>query len=124
MGFFLFPLIHVAVGVGLTYWVLATWLNTTTVRVDGETLSVRHGPIPFFGNQVIPTRSVRQLFVRKKVRQQKNGVRVTWELHAETDDLASMKVLGGVRDRAQVDYIEWAVEQHLDIVDDPSLNAD
>lgn len=122
LTFILFPLIHVAVGVGMTYWTLATWLNTTTIKVDGENLSVRHAPIPWPGNQVVPTRSVRQLFVRKKVRRGKNGTTVTWELHAETDELASLKLMAGARDKAQIEYIEWAVEQHLGIVDDPSLN--
>ena len=47
----LFPLGHVAVGVGLTYSVLMGFFNNTVIRVtaEGEVI-VRHGPLPWCGN--------------------------------------------------------------------------
>ncbi|MAQ15730.1 MAG: hypothetical protein CMN30_13170 [Sandaracinus sp.] len=41
-----FPLIHVAVGVGLTWFVVASWFNRTDVRVADGRLTCTHGPIP------------------------------------------------------------------------------
>ena len=47
--FKVFPLVHVAVGVGLAYLVVTTLCNKTTIRVDPNLLSVKHGPIPWPG---------------------------------------------------------------------------
>ena len=47
---FVFPLVHVAVGVGLTYSVLATLFNRTEVELTADSLRVRHGPIPWKGS--------------------------------------------------------------------------
>jgi hypothetical protein len=43
----LFPVLHVAVGVSLTYYVLAGFLNKTQILIDGLDLHVRHRPIPW-----------------------------------------------------------------------------
>ena len=42
----LFPLLHVAVGVGLTYLALAGLLNTTRITILREHLAVKHKPLP------------------------------------------------------------------------------
>jgi hypothetical protein len=57
-----FPIVHVAVGVGLTYVTLAWHLNRTTVRVSGGQLTVRHGPIPCPGNRTLQTDDIEQLY--------------------------------------------------------------
>lgn len=49
----LFPICHVAVGVGLTYSVIAGFFNKTQVLVDENQLHVRHQPIPWWGNRVM-----------------------------------------------------------------------
>jgi len=48
-----FPVVHVAVGVGLTYFTLAIYLNRTTLEVDESRLTVRIGPLPWPGNRNI-----------------------------------------------------------------------
>jgi hypothetical protein len=47
----IFPLAHVAVGVGLTYTTIAGFFNKTKVKVSGRELTVRSGPIPWLGNR-------------------------------------------------------------------------
>lgn len=42
----LLPLLHVAVGIGVTWYVLALWLNRTTIEVAEGRVSCRCGPIP------------------------------------------------------------------------------
>ncbi len=53
-----FPLLHVGVGVGLTYYVIAAFLNRTIVRVEAGTLSVTHGPVPWQVNKSLHARLV------------------------------------------------------------------
>jgi predicted Zn finger-like uncharacterized protein len=55
----LFPLMHVAVGVGLTYFVIAGFCNSTRILIDGECVHVRHQPLPWRGNQDVPRGEIR-----------------------------------------------------------------
>ncbi len=69
----IFPILHVAVGVSLTYTVLAGFLNSTNIDVDATTLTVRHGPVPWLGNRRISNDAITQLYcVRGQVNSQKN----------------------------------------------------
>ncbi|HZL87110.1 MAG TPA: hypothetical protein VFB96_01930, partial [Pirellulaceae bacterium] len=51
----LFPILHVAVGIGVTYGVICMFLNRTEIRVTGGDLSIWHGPVPCPGNCRIAT---------------------------------------------------------------------
>lgn len=62
----IFPVCHVAVGVGLTYYVIAAMCNRTWVACDGDTLTVRHGPIPWAGGASVPVHELRDLRVEAK----------------------------------------------------------
>jgi hypothetical protein len=42
---------HVCVGVLLLYATLAGFLNRTVIKVTSESLTVRNGPVPWFGNR-------------------------------------------------------------------------
>lgn len=57
-----FPIVHVAVGVGLTYYTLATLLNTTTITIEGRKVSVRHNPVPWKGNRTFSAGDITQLY--------------------------------------------------------------
>src|SRR5215217_2640549 len=50
----LFPLVHVAVGLGLTYFVFCLLLNKTDVILRTDTLEIKTHPLPWRGNQMIP----------------------------------------------------------------------
>ena len=61
-----FTVAPVAMGVGLTYCTLAVFLNDTTVTVDGELLTIRHGPLPWWGNRTLYTDTLKQLYTQQK----------------------------------------------------------
>ncbi len=60
--FLLFPICHVAVGIGLTYFVLAGFLNRTWIDATRDGLRVRHGPVPWRGNKTLAAENIDQLF--------------------------------------------------------------
>lgn len=60
---FVFPIAHVAVGIWLTYFTLACLVNRTQISVDHEQLRVRHGPLPWPGNVVLPAPEIVQVYV-------------------------------------------------------------
>ncbi len=59
----IFPIAHVAVGVGLTYYTLAGFLNRTTVQIGRRELVIRHGPMPWFSNRNINANDLREVNV-------------------------------------------------------------
>jgi hypothetical protein len=117
--FFVFPLAHVAAGVVIVYRALTGLFNKTTIRVSNGKLSVRHGPIPAFGNRDIDVSDLRQLYTVTKARS-KGGT--TYEVHALAAVGPTVKLVSGLRDMQQAVYIERTLEDHLRIEDDPTAN--
>ncbi|MCB9778938.1 MAG: hypothetical protein H6742_10275 [Alphaproteobacteria bacterium] len=110
----LFPVLHVAAGVAITWSSIAHLLNTTTVEVRGGRIRVHHGPVPWSHPPMVPTARLRQLFVVQK-RGSKGAV--SYEVHARLTDGTSEKLLSGLRELRQGRYIEKRIEAFLDIRD-------
>jgi hypothetical protein len=107
------PILHVAVGVGLTYFVLAGLLNTTTITADPQELTVRHRPIPWSGNLKYPAGQIRQLYVKRE-KAEVNGSK-TFGLYALLHDRKQVKLLSGLLEASQGQFIEQEIERHLGI---------
>jgi hypothetical protein len=118
--FKVFPVAHVAVGVGLTYLTIACFVNRTIITVQGGQLGIRHGPLPWIGNQTLDTTQISQIYTRQHVRNSQNGTQQsTYRLHAVTTDGRNLKLLSGLMDEEQALYIEQRLEQQLGIDDRP-----
>ncbi|HTX80108.1 MAG TPA: hypothetical protein VMC62_10585 [Longilinea sp.] len=114
-----FPVAHVAVGVGLTYSTLAGFINTTVLEINYQELTIKHGPLPWLGNVKIPIHDLKQLYTKPRVTSGENGSSTTYELYANTWNGRSMKLLSGL-DSADVGlFIEQQVEGWLGIDDQP-----
>ena len=75
--FILFPLLHVAVGLYLTYYTACLFANKTNIEIDDDYLSIRHSPIPWWrGNVEIATTDINQLYVKETKTQGKNGTKL------------------------------------------------
>lgn len=114
----LFPLIHVAVGVGVTYAALAGWLNTTRIGVDQGKVAVRHGPLPWLGNKDLDGANLRQLYSTEHVSSGRNTT-ITYEVHAITATGTTEKLLSGLESSEQALFIEQEIERHFHIEDTP-----
>lgn len=116
-------LLSVTFVAGVNYVVLAELFNRTTIRVADGWLTIRHGPVPWPGAVDVAVSDLRQLYLRRHYRGSKRGESHTWEVHAETTDEASVELVRRLRDPAQAEYLEWAIEEHLGIEDDPQAHA-
>lgn len=114
-----FPIAHVAAGLAITYLAVANLINHSAVDVTAGTLRVRHGPLPWLPMPTLPARAIEQLYVTKKVRRNKNGTTVTYELRAITREHAGQLLLGGLPELEQALWLEQELEAHLDIRDRP-----
>ena len=112
-----FPLAHVAVGIGLTYSTLAGLVNKTWIKAYNGVVSVIHGPVPWRGNLVIPCAEIDQLYCKEKVSHGKNGPRVSYEVWALKQDGATLKLLGGSLTDDQAIFIEQQLEKSMGLTD-------
>ena len=114
----LFPLIHVAVGLGLTYFTLATFVNSTTVTVGKGKVAIRHAPLPWAGNRVLGRADVKQLFCAERVNRGRNGVSVTYSVESVQASGRRLPILKGL-EKDQALYLEQALEKALGLEDRP-----
>lgn len=110
----LFPIAHVAVGVGLTYATLAGFWNRTTVSVTRQRLSIHHGPIPWKGNRTIPAAELRQLYATLRPGARRNNS-PGFQLLAVTRAGEEIRLLSGLDDETQARFLEQRLESFLGI---------
>jgi hypothetical protein len=116
--FFVFPIAHVAAGIGLTYAVLTGFLNRTFVTARFGRLHVRHSPLPWRGNRVLARPDIRQLYV-VEVEHSSEGRRrgSTWDLCALLETGKELRLVRTLETHSQALYLEHVFEQHLGIRD-------
>ena len=114
-----FPVLHLAVGVGLTYYTLAGFLNSTVLDVGQEELRVRHGPLPWRGNRTLPTQNIEQLYCQKKFTQTNENQSCWYSVHAVLKGGRQVPLLTGLQDRERALFIEQIVEEYLGLEDQP-----
>lgn len=114
-----FPVAHVAIGIGLTYFTIASLLNTTRIRVANGQLSVRHGPLPWLGSCDISVDDIEQIFCSEKTKHGENGSHTFYGVNAMLTDGRKIKLVSGLSEADQALYIEQTIEDHLHIPDRP-----
>jgi hypothetical protein len=114
---FVFPLLHVAVGVGLTYFVICCFINSTTIRVAGGEIEVKHGPLPCGKTQRVTTAELEQLFCKEEISRNKNSTSYKYHVMARLTGGADKKLISGFDDATQAVYLERLIEKHLRIED-------
>jgi hypothetical protein len=110
----LFPILHVAVGVSLTYTVLAGFLNRTRIEVSpaGE-LTVRHFPLPWARNRSIPAGQIEQLFCEES--SWRNNNRRTFHLSAALVGGRKVCLVSSFNDPGEAKFLEQQIERQLRI---------
>jgi hypothetical protein len=109
----IFGLLHLSVGVGITYYVLMGLFNHTWIRANSEALTVTHGPIPWF-NRRVASPDVEQLYIRTTSYSVNN--RYHYQLTALQTDGTMQGLLDSPNPRELV-FVEQQLEQHLGIHD-------
>ncbi len=96
--------VHLLVGIGLTYYTLAGYLNSTIVAVNEDYIVVHHAPLPWRGARTIQAEDVEKLVSRG------TGV---YSVHAVLKDGQDFRLIGGLRDETQALYIEQEAARYL-----------
>lgn len=115
----LFPLLHLAAGVGITYYTICGYLNRTVVAIDRDRLTVRHGPLPWPGNRDLPISGIRQMYCEAQTHRTRNGTSLSYRLSAVLDDGSSIRLVSGLDSPDLPRYLEQVLEERLRIANAP-----
>jgi hypothetical protein len=112
-----FPLLHLAVGVFLTYYTVAGIYNRTIITVGQGTLSIQHGPLPWPGSRVLQASEISQLYCEENTSRGRNGPQTSYRLSAVTSDNKKINLLTGFDSPDSARFLERQVEEWLGIRD-------
>lgn len=112
-----FPILHLLVGVGITYACVATFINRTEVKLRSGELSVYQGPLPVWGNKRISVIDISQLFVSEQCHRRKHGYGYSYNLNALLTNGERMSLLNNVQEATEALYLERTLEERLRISD-------
>ena len=115
----LFALGHAAIGVGLTYYTIAGFINHTLIRVSPSQLDVSHGPLPWPGKKRLDSTTIAQVFCKEHISRGKNGTTTTYQVHAATRAGTQEKLVESLDTSDQALYLEQEIERFLNIKDAP-----
>jgi len=114
----LFPVLHLGIGIGLTYFVVSSFVNKTTIQATASEVSVRHGPLPWPGNCQVLTAEIKQLFCTENHHKGRRNCRTSYDVQVLKHDNTRVKLLGGLTEVDQALFIEQQIEEHLKIRDE------
>lgn len=108
---------HALIAIGLTYGVIAAYVNVTHIRVADHQLTVRHVPLPVGNPVTLDQSSIKQLYVKQKIKHNKNGVYYRYEVHVQTHDGRDVLLLRDILFPDSAFYVEQQIEKYLGIQD-------
>lgn len=114
--FLLFPICHVAVGIGLTYYVIAGFLNHTWIEAGRHWLTVRHGPIPWKGSKSLAVDEVDQLWCSFDEGKRGAG---TYAVSVLMKDGRKERLVAMLKTQDEARFIERTLEDFLGLAHHP-----
>lgn len=122
--FLVFPLLHVGLGIFLTYLTAAKLFNATHIRADREGMSVAHGPLPYW---TLPSWTAQRDSLRQLMLRHQPGPRGwdgdgnwtgRWKLVADIKGEELRPVLRDLQHREEGAHIERLLEGFLGVKDE------
>jgi DNA-directed RNA polymerase subunit RPC12/RpoP len=114
-----FPIVHLALGVGLTYSTLCGFFNRTVLEVTREELAIWFDPLPWGGEKTIKVSDLKQLYCKEKVTRGENSTTRQYQLFAVTQDNKQVQLVSNLDSPDVAVFIEQQIERWLKIGDRP-----
>lgn len=111
-----FPVAHVAVGVGLTYYCIAMYVNKTDLTLSADGMEVHTYPIKWLGDQFVPLSGCAGVLVREETDSYKNS---TYYVKYADSQGREKKLVNGMKAREQANFIRDKIAETLGV---PKLN--
>lgn len=110
-----FPIGHLAVGIGITYYAVATLFNITEITIDASVITVISRPFPWGRKRVVPCAEITD--TRIKFSSNNNNQTSYKILFTNRANREKLLVGGGLNDD-QAEYIEFKIRQMLGLKDE------
>lgn len=102
-----------AVGLLLVYGTLAGLLNRTVIKATSELITVRTGPLPWWGNQRLAVGDIERLFWHKQTASPEGGESSFWSVSAETNGADNAELVSDIDELVQAQFITQELERWL-----------
>jgi predicted RNA-binding Zn-ribbon protein involved in translation (DUF1610 family) len=112
-----FPIAHVAVGIGLTYSTLAGFVNGTTLHLDSQKFMVQYDPMPWYGEVTVPVNELDQLYCKENRSSSDSGTHYSYQLCALLKDGRKLDLVKNLESPDLAAYLEQQIETWLCIPD-------
>lgn len=99
----------------LTYFLLVSWLNRTTLIISEKEITIRHRPLWWPGRKRFDAQQIRQLYCT--VDGQKDKPPYVYKIMAIAEDKRHVRFLSFIFDLRQAHFIEKLIEKHLWVKD-------
>lgn len=105
--------------VAVAYYTLTKLFNATTITVTHNLLTVKHGPLPTWGNKQLDPTQIKQLFSQRVVKKSKNSTTITYDVRMVTGHNQQKTLVSGLDTPEQALFLEEKIERYLGIRDKP-----
>lgn len=113
----LFPVMHMIVGIWLLYFGICGFFNKTIITANRQDLSVRHLPLPWSSEKVIPVSAISQLYITEHSRKHRGSVINSYNVEVMLTNSHAVLLVKGLDSPEEATFIEKAVERFLRIED-------
>ncbi len=115
----LFPLLHVAAGIGITYTAITGLVNSTVLKINDNALTIKHGPLPWPGNKTVDVTDIEQFYVKQSAHTKDGNTTYSYMVRAKSSTGKDIKILKipNWKDADEALKIERLIENHLGIKD-------
>jgi hypothetical protein len=110
-----FPIGHLAVGFGITYYVIASLFNKTDICITSSYIESKTAPIPWIGNKKIPVQEITGIIVRER---SGNRGSITYSVMYVDRNRREKKFISWLSAKDQADYISNNITDILGIKDE------
>ena len=104
-----FPIGHVAVGIGITYYVLAALVNKTDIVISSSGVRVTIGPAPWIGNKEVRADEITRVLVRERNVKQGRAFNVMYADRSRKE----RKLVTSLPEHEQAQFVVATIEQNL-----------
>lgn len=115
----IFMIPFIGAGIFISYFGLANILNSTTISVGYDNVSVRHTPVPWLGNKDVFKHDIKQLYVKEHIHRGKNSSSTSYSVNIVDKDNKDVKLLDALPNPELGKFIEHKIENFLKIQTKP-----
>ena len=111
----IFPIGHVAAGIGITYYVIASLVNKTDVTISPSGVQIQTGPAWWIGNKEVPLDEISQVIVRERS-MNRNGR--TYNVMYADRSRKERKLVAWISQSDQAEFIADTIRETLGLAAD------